>query len=45
MEPSPDRTTAAFCVPEAYRKAGGDMVARYEGHMAQYLGDGHAHFH
>jgi len=24
----------------AYRKAGGDVVARYEGHMAQYLGDG-----
>ena len=24
----------------AYRKAGGEVVARYEGHMAQYLGDG-----
>jgi len=24
----------------AYRKVGGDVVARYEGHMAQYLGDG-----
>ena len=24
----------------AYRKAGGDVVARYEGHVAQYLGDG-----
>jgi class 3 adenylate cyclase len=24
----------------AYRKVGGDVVARYEGHVAQYLGDG-----
>ena len=25
---------------KAYRKAGGDVVARYDGHVAQYLGDG-----
>ena len=25
---------------EAYRKAGGEVVAHYEGHVAQYLGDG-----
>jgi class 3 adenylate cyclase len=25
---------------QAYRKACGDVVARYDGHMAQYLGDG-----
>ena len=25
---------------QAYRKACGDIVARYEGHVAQYLGDG-----
>ncbi|MGH9141072.1 MAG: AAA family ATPase [Vicinamibacterales bacterium] len=25
---------------QAYRRAGGDVVARYEGHVAQYLGDG-----
>jgi class 3 adenylate cyclase/tetratricopeptide (TPR) repeat protein len=25
---------------QAYRKACGDVVARYEGHVAQYLGDG-----
>jgi class 3 adenylate cyclase/tetratricopeptide (TPR) repeat protein len=25
---------------QAYRKAGGEVVARYEGHVAQYLGDG-----
>ena len=24
----------------AYRKAGGEVVARYEGHVAQFLGDG-----